>query len=334
MCGIAGFHVFGDYMVPNLNAFVDKLLEGIEHRGRDATGFGYVCDNGDSLVSKACIPATKFVKLRKRIPPDARTVLLHTRLATNGDPAFPENNHPTIAGSVLAVHNGVIYNDHKLFDRVSTPRMGDVDSEVIPALTNHYGLDNLDQFIDEVDGSFALAIADAARPGDLRLVRGPHSPLYVYKTDKLVVWASTYATIKEAWALVFGTPPAFKNVEAIDEGQVLAYDKMGELPTEGFSFDASWYSYVFTQGSSTPTACQLSMPRHETVAPYYGKCDICDTYVEDDELTFDEGLWMCDDCAQFVLGTHTPHRHESLETAAEKIVNDHLKEGGHVVLTA
>ena len=230
MCGIAGFHVFRDYEVPNAHLLATELLLGIEHRGQDATGYGWITDDGTSLVQKASMTAQKFVTQCKPVPNNVRTVLLHTRLATNGDPAFPENNHPTIAGSMIGVHNGVVWNDDQMFSRTGAPRQGSVDSEVFPMLANHYGFDNLTPWIEDVQGSFAVALADASNPGDLMLIRGDHSPLYVYRTSKMVIWASTYITIKNAWAKCFGTPPSYKSVEEVDEGNVLRYDKLGEDP--------------------------------------------------------------------------------------------------------
>ena len=50
------------------------------------------------------------------LPRDARTVILHTRFATQGSTSDNRNNHPVISpeGNIALVHNGVISNDHLL----------------------------------------------------------------------------------------------------------------------------------------------------------------------------------------------------------------------------
>ncbi len=283
-----------------MNRLADELLRGIQHRGEDATGYGFVTDGGDCRVQKACLKASDFIKERSPIPGDSRTVLLHTRYATNGSPAFPENNHPTIAGSVISVHNGVIWNDDKLFERVVTPRMGTVDSEAATALANHYSLDALDAFVESIEGSFALAFADSAMPGQLRLVRGYQSPLYVYQTDKLVVWASTFLTIKNAWAACFGTPPSLKSVECVQEGNVIAYDENGMIAPMCFTFEpANAWINAYTSQKSYGVTCNLPDP-NEGLTTFTARCGICDSYTDDEDVSYFENMWICDDCMTFV----------------------------------
>lgn len=345
MCGIAGFHVFGDYTVPNAHLLAAELLLGIEHRGQDATGYGWIMDDGTSLIQKASMTAKKFVQECKPVPNDVRTCLLHTRLATNGSPAFPENNHPTVAGSMIGVHNGVVWNDDQMFTRTGAPRSGTVDSEVFPMLANHYGFNNISPWIEDVQGSFAIALADAAQPGELMLVRGDHSPLFVYKTNKLVIWASTYITIKNAWAKCFGTPPAFKSVEEVAEGNALFYDKVGEDPERAFRFEpySTWVNY-YTQGRSLGT-CSINTdggvePGTENSAtkalpsgaPLYtfddddsyawgprgwaARCGICDSWFDDGELEYSDHMWICEDCSRYVIG---PGGHTNEEVASESV---------------
>lgn len=314
MCGIAGVHVFGGHRVPKLNALVDKLLLGIEHRGRDATGFGYVCDDGHARVQKASITASQFVKNRALIPDDARSVVLHTRLATNGHPAFPENNHPTVAGTVVSVHNGVIWNDDELFARIDYPRLGEVDSEVIPALVDHHGIGNTDRFLDDVMGTFALAYFDTEQPGYLMLVRGNHSPLYFYKTNDVLIWASTSAAIREAWAVAYGTPPAISKVQYALEGSAFAFNKDDMVEDDCFRFTP----YPLVSKTVAAAAAPLAAPQ-TAAAPtksiiddeedtYYNsdtseweaRCSLCGEFHPYADLVYMEQLWLCLDCDRTV----------------------------------
>src|SRR6185369_2401553 len=98
MCGIAGIHRRTDAPLPKLNMLADELLLAIEPRGRDASGYLAMMDDGKVQMQKLAIPATRFVKQRGRLRNTARNVLLHTRWATVGRAEDPRNAHPVAAG--------------------------------------------------------------------------------------------------------------------------------------------------------------------------------------------------------------------------------------------
>jgi predicted glutamine amidotransferase len=218
MCGIAGIHRFTDRPIPMHDRFVSELLRGIESRGRDATGFVSVNDEGDIRIQKASCTASIFNAYRLPVSPSFRTVLLHTRYATQGKPEFPENNHPVFSGPIYAVHNGHIWNDNDLFYEVGMPRIGAVDSEVIPAVIRANGWDRIVESLALFDGAMATAIINAKRPGELMLARGYDSPLYAISNNDFVVWASTREAIVHAWSKAIGTPPSEKRIEWFAEG--------------------------------------------------------------------------------------------------------------------
>ena len=312
MCGIAGIHRLDrSAFIPGLNELADALMLGIEHRGQDATGFGCISDDGSAFVQKASMKACDFIKSRRAIPFDARTVLLHTRLATNGSIHIPENNHPTICETTMAVHNGVIWNDYQLFNEyVNTPRMGQVDSEIIPALTNAYGgLEYVEAWAEEIDGSFAVAIADSAHVGEVVLMRGFSSPLYVYATEKIVVWASTMLTIKNAWAKVFGTPPAPEKIRDVNEGTILYLDTEGISVEATFTPATQWMAayesvHKYTAGNLPKVVTSgdgQNVSIHDTESDVWlARCGICDSFTEEDDLTEDSGMLVCEDCMRYV----------------------------------
>lgn len=207
MCGIAGMHRRGDRQVPKLGRLTDALLLAIEYRGRDATGMLTMLPNGKVQVQRTVTPARRFVQKRKAIRNEVRTVLLHTRFATVGDPDDVRNAHPQINGHCAAVHNGTIYNHRELFDAFGMKRHAEVDSEVIPALLTFAGWENAADAIDLFDGGAAFAAVSDEHPDEVILARTEGYPLAVYATPDFIVWASTREVIESAWMMTFGRRP-------------------------------------------------------------------------------------------------------------------------------
>jgi glucosamine 6-phosphate synthetase-like amidotransferase/phosphosugar isomerase protein len=251
MCGIAGIHRLDSRPFPNLDAFVSGLLDGIEPRGYDATGYLALDDAGGVQLQKASCRAYYFNLNRARLSEHARTVLLHTRFATQGKPAFPENNHPVSSGSIYCVHNGHVRNDAELFAKTGKTRAGQVDSEAIPALVAREGWAKAPDCLKAVEGDFAVALVDTNRAGELILAKGAHSPLVYVQTERLLVWASTHDAIRNAWKAI-GTPPAIRRFHWMQEGEALIVDG-GKTHTATFEVKVSDYSHLL-KGWYTNTA--------------------------------------------------------------------------------
>lgn len=219
MCGIAGIHVkekaIGRFPVDRL---IDYLLLGIEPRGDHATGLVAISGADPEAprmsLEKKDDPASKFVMYRRGVPQDTRTVLLHTRWATQGKPEDNRNNHPVLFDTCFAVHNGHINNDSELFAELGVDRPAEVDSIAIPACLSHHGMGELEDIrsgLEMLQGAFAIAAIDPIkRPGRLILAKGSGSPLIVINTPDAIVWASTLKALKDAWGAVLGTPPSRK----------------------------------------------------------------------------------------------------------------------------
>lgn len=241
MCGIAGFHVKDPKVIKKhegVELLVDELLKGIEHRGKHATGFVAVGFDGKVTLDKAPKEASEFIKDRERIPENVRTVLLHTRYATLGSKDNQENNHPVVYGSCFATHNGHINNHAEVYEELDLIRNAEVDSSVIAAAANYHGIGELDDIrstLEALEGSMACAIINpVTHPGRVVLAKGSMNPLYVVDTPKFIVWASTMATIKEAWGKVLGTPPNDKKIESITEGNFIVIDD-GDVTRDKFT---------------------------------------------------------------------------------------------------
>lgn len=211
MCGIAGIHVkrpfIGQFPVDALST---HLLHGIEHRGKHATGIVAVGVDGKITLQKRAVSATEFNRERNYIPNDARTILLHTRYATKGDPSDFENNHPVVHGTCFATHNGQIRNDDDVIKELGLGRPAAVDSIAIPMALYAKGLqetEHIKEALEMLRGPLAMAAIDPINcPGKLVLAKGDSNPLWVLNHPKVLIWASTRAAIEEAWGLTIGTP--------------------------------------------------------------------------------------------------------------------------------
>jgi asparagine synthetase B (glutamine-hydrolysing) len=249
LCGIAGFHL----RKPNArldfdpDAMMRDLLLGIDHRGGDATGYAAFGQSGAVQMQKAACAVWPFLKEARKLPEDVRTSILHTRMATQGKAAFPENNHPVVSGDVYVTHNGHVWNDDEPFAWTGAPaRAGRVDSEAISASLAWHAWQDAGDALAALDGALAVAAVNAQYPGELVLARGYSSPLCVYVHDAIVVWASTTFVVTEAWRRNIGTAPSWRKVEPLDEGTLLHFYADGSMRTERFGS----YRPVYTTGRS------------------------------------------------------------------------------------
>lgn len=222
MCGIAGFYLREEHTTLQADKLLDALLDGIDHRGGDATGYAAFGAEGLLQIQKAACDAKDFSAGRKLLPAGTRYVLAHTRFATQGHQAWPENNHPILNGKTVAIHNGHIYNDTALWSKAGwDKREAEVDSEIIPALIEAYGWDNAVTALEQLEGAFAVALANCDRPGELILAKGESSPLLYAVTDKLIVWASTEWALISAWKAAIGTPPSVDRIRSLKFGGLM-----------------------------------------------------------------------------------------------------------------
>lgn len=211
-------------MKPHLiERFADELLLGIEDRGKHATGFVATTFAKEVKIDKSAITATEFIKDREKLPKGLQTLLLHTRYKTKGDPEIAGNNHPVIYKTCFAIHNGSISNDDELFKEEELQRNFEVDTEIIAALFDKYGLANeadLKKSLEKFQGAMATAVIDPINfPGKLLLAKGSATPLAILNTADFIVWASTTIAIREAWGKVFGTPPDHSKIKHLSEGK-------------------------------------------------------------------------------------------------------------------
>ena len=221
---------------------LDALLFALDYRGGDATGYVAVSDE-EVEWQKASCKADEFYKERRALPYAPRSILVHTRMATQGSAAFPENNHPVRRGSVYVVHNGHVFNDREVFKKTNRQRYGSVDSEAIAAIIAKYGIMRTHEAMEEISGAAAIGVVDETRPGLMVLARGHSSPLMFHRNENVAVFASTKNAVQRAWKMLYGTAPKDKNIQDIDEGVALYLN--GDVETKKFLPDGYSYGYIY-----------------------------------------------------------------------------------------
>ena len=212
MCGIAGIQVNkSDHQLTAevRRELLQKLLIGIEARGKDASGVAYRDNRGQAFIQKDSIKPSILARDLDDGNGKWTTAIAHARFATQGSPKNNNNNHPIEVDSYIGVHNGVIHNDNEIFELLSeskVTRIAEVDTEAVFALLR-YGVrlfpessDARHELLSLVEGSTALAWIRAKDAKDtLYLARGAGSPLTIGHTvGGSVVFASTRSILEKA----------------------------------------------------------------------------------------------------------------------------------------
>jgi predicted glutamine amidotransferase len=275
MCGIAGAYLRDPKLDVDLDSMLNTMLEEIEHRGGDATGFLALDSNGVAEWHRAACDVPDFVKYRRPVPKGTRTILAHTRYATQGLPAFVENNHPIRRGSFYVIHNGHVGNDQELFKLSGRRPFGQVDSEAIPARLASLGkLTDANIVMEEIVGSAAIAAVDEKNPGELLLAKASSSPLHVLVTNRIVVWGSTAATVAKAYKKHVGRLPKKRQIESLPEGVMIHFDAEGKqtrtkfevyVPTyKTYTYQAPAWSETMIPagGGSEQDSCSVPATRY------------------------------------------------------------------------
>lgn len=195
MCGIAAFSL-SENSKQNARELAHALLTQIENRGSHASGFAYITDAGKVGIYKNPKPGSQLPLAE--LPRNAKTVILHTRYATQGSPQNNRNNHPVVSTDkkIALVHNGVISNDYSLRDELGiTAAHGEVDSLVIPSLIAQQGVEGLSK----LSGYAAIAWIDTSEDALLHIAKLKQSPVaYTQTFDGSFVMASTPLLLVDA----------------------------------------------------------------------------------------------------------------------------------------
>lgn len=171
-----------------------ELMNHTESRGKDAAGVAAMFENGEYMVIKSGMPSPQlmttfterdnktyknFLNVCRDSGSYVKSYIGHCRKASVGNTWDNVNNHPIRVGDIIGVHNGTLKNHDRIFEILSGKRDGEVDSESIFRLFNHFTnegkepftIDNVKEVGRKLDGSFAVIAANSNNPFQIALLR-------------------------------------------------------------------------------------------------------------------------------------------------------------------
>lgn len=180
MCGIIGY--VGSRKASEV---ITDGLKRLEYRGYDSVGLAIRDPHGVGIrKDKGHIEDVS--SLLQFTTMEGNSGIGHTRWATHGS-VCKENSHPhtDCSGKIVLVHNGVVENYMKLRKSLAEKGhrfMSQTDSEVIAHLIEeHSKTDSIPhafrKAIDEIEGSFAIAMMGAEDPEERIHLARKNSPL-------------------------------------------------------------------------------------------------------------------------------------------------------------
>ena len=240
MCCLFGFIDYGGALsVKQKNRLIRELSIAAEARGTDATGVAYNTSRGLQIYKR---PVAAH-RLHLRIPAEARAVMGHTRMTTQGSAKKNYNNHPFFGHvkeeSFALAHNGVLWNDRGLRHTKHLPKTKiQTDSYVAVQLLEQQkalDFDSLAKMAEQVEGSFSFAVLD--EQDALWIVKGDN-PLTIvhFPAVGVYVYASTAEILNKALARCGNWLGRGEKVD-IEMGDIVRIDRKGRI-TRG-TFDAS-----------------------------------------------------------------------------------------------
>ena len=302
MCALFGYLDYGK-RVPwkIMQKLVQTLANASEVRGTHAAGIAYNRDDRLSIFKRPK-PAHK---LRFRIPEGTVAVMGHTRLTTQGNQKFNQNNHPFrgFAGTEFALaHNGVIYNDDLLRSHLQLPDTQiETDSYVAVQLIeskHELTFDSLRYTAEKVRGYFTFTILD--RMNDLYFIKG-ESPLYLihFQSLGLYVYSSTKEIMSATFKQMSVRFPKYEVIEVI-EGGLLRIAPDGKITRSSYTvqddysiYSNRWYGFgssFYNWDKAVPTGCSDDSDYLILIelCGYYGADPETIRYLRDMGYSYDE----------------------------------------------
>ena len=247
MCSLFGLIDFKECLSTHTkNKILNTLARECQVRGTDATGIAY--NFNDRLrIYKRPLPARK---MKIHIPHGVNVVMGHTRMTTQGNAQFNQNNHPFLghvdSGTFALAHNGVLWNDKELRMTENIPQTSvETDSYVaVQLLEKNKALDfgSLQSMAEKVEGSFVFTVLD--KDNSIWFVVGDN-PLCVMFYDGFLIYASTQEILCKAVKKLKLKAPT--DILEPKEGEILKIDRAGRISTGAFaprtSYEHWWRRY-------------------------------------------------------------------------------------------
>jgi len=203
MCGIFGV-VGKKYEHDIFKSIVKKLFILSESRGKEASGFAFLHDD-IIAVYKSPLPASELIKstvFKKIFTKGIQSEILigHSRLVTNGYEHENFNNQPFIKNGIVGIHNGIVVNIEKIWQKYQEKPVTHLDSEIFPSLLNtfkHDGFslsDSIKKVFAEIEGMGNIALLFNYSK-NLLLATNNGSLYYVQSNDSFI-FASEYTILE------------------------------------------------------------------------------------------------------------------------------------------
>ena len=247
MCCLFGILDYGNTLtIRQRTKALSILAASCEVRGTDATGIAY---NTDSHLTIYKRPKAAH-KMWFRLPVDANVIMGHTRMTTQGNAKFNQNNHPFYGKSGIVefalAHNGMLMNDDELQKKYRLPKTNiETDSYVAVRLLERQtdlSFESMAKVAEELEGSFTLSMLDNAN--NVYFIKG-NNPLclYYWRERNLYIYASTEEILKTALTRI---PYDFGIAERIEinEGDMMKISPNGARETAQFSLQ-NLYAYEY-----------------------------------------------------------------------------------------
>lgn len=295
MCGIMGWYSFGN-TIPDKEK-ITNMFSLLESRGRDASGYAFIRDN-NLIVNKAPIKSSEFVKTedwKELVLPSS--MILHTRMKTQGSEKNNANNHPLFSKNGIAiVHNGIIYNDKEIFSKKQ--RDAEVDSEsILHLLSMKMKGDKIKRLFDKVEGSFAVAVIDRYQPERLVLIKKDNPiDLYYDSKDDIFYFCSEREIMQEALNIEKTTVRGFNLGEKdfhfyeMQNNSALFINKEGvESYQKYYPSKSKWFDKRYSYPSNGFDEIIIECPWCFSQTTYndgklFNKCEVCGMGINEEDL--------------------------------------------------
>ena len=236
MCALFGWLDY-KHIVPYkvLKKLTQTLANAAEERGTDAAGISYIRD-GKVIIYKRPKPAHK---IRFNAPDGTTAIMGHTRLTTQGNQKFNQNNHPFPGHAdkeFSFAHNGVLYNDVELRKEKHLPNTHiETDSYVAVQLIEaqkKLDFDSLKNMAETVQGNFTFTVLD--EDNSLYIIKGSNPMcLLHFEMLGLYAYASTESIMKNALRKVNMLSFLYTRIETA-HGDIIKIDSNGFLSRSKF----------------------------------------------------------------------------------------------------